>query len=182
MKQYYRDNRLNAIHEGTHGIHGLDLLGRKVVMQDGAGLTLLSERINQTIDRALESDSIASYAHDLRRAVQQLVDVTATVWAAGDLTTTLANSSIYLEAAGHVVMAWIWLAQLIAAGDNQGDFYDGKRAAAHYFYRYELRWGRSSICSQVSIASRSTLTPIGSEVWPSVLWRRGRGALRRMNF
>ena len=48
VEQCYRDNRLNAIHEGTHGIHGLDLLGRKVVMQDGAGLTLLAERINQT--------------------------------------------------------------------------------------------------------------------------------------
>src|SRR5438045_490704 len=46
VEQCYRDNRLNAIHEGTHGIHGLDLLGRKVVMQDGAGLTLLVERIN----------------------------------------------------------------------------------------------------------------------------------------
>ena len=52
VEQCYRDNRLNAIHEGTHGIHGLDLLGRKVVMQDGAGLTLLAERINQTIDKA----------------------------------------------------------------------------------------------------------------------------------
>jgi alkylation response protein AidB-like acyl-CoA dehydrogenase len=138
VEQYYRDNRLNAIHEGTHGIHGLDLLGRKVVMQDGAGLTLLAERINQTIDKALESDDTAAYANDLRLAVQRLVDVTATLWAAGDVSTTLANSTIYLEAAGHIVMAWIWLEQLIAASDHQGDFYDGKRAAAQYFYAYEL--------------------------------------------
>ena len=54
VEQGYRDNRLNAIHEGTHGIHGLDLLGRKVVMQDGAGLTLLAERINQTVEVALQ--------------------------------------------------------------------------------------------------------------------------------
>ncbi len=67
VEQCYRDNRLNAIHEGTHGIHGLDLLGRKVVMQDGAGLTLLTERINQTIDTALESDSTAAYAKDSAR-------------------------------------------------------------------------------------------------------------------
>jgi butyryl-CoA dehydrogenase len=138
VEQYYRDNRLNAIHEGTHGIHGLDLLGRKVVMQDGAGLTLLAERINQTIDKALESDDTAAYANDLRLAVQRLVDVTATLWAAGDVSTTLANSTIYLEAAGHIVVAWIWLEQLIAASDHQGDFYDGKRAAAQYFYAYEL--------------------------------------------
>jgi alkylation response protein AidB-like acyl-CoA dehydrogenase len=138
VEQGYRDNRLNAIHEGTHGIHGLDLLGRKVVMQDGAGLTLLTERINQTVDKALESDSIAAYAKDLREAVQRLVDVTAILWSVDDVATTLANSTTYLEAAGHVVMAWMWLEQLIAASDHQGDFYDGKRAAAQYFYAYEL--------------------------------------------
>lgn len=138
VEQCYRDNRLNAIHEGTHGIHGLDLLGRKVVMADGAGLTLLADRINQTIDEALQSERTAAYACDLKRAVQRLVDVTATLWAAGDTATTLANSSVYLEAAGHIVIAWIWLEQLIAAGDHHGDFYDGKRAAARYFYAYEL--------------------------------------------
>jgi alkylation response protein AidB-like acyl-CoA dehydrogenase len=138
VEQCYRDNRLNAIHEGTHGIHGLDLLGRKVVMQDGAGLTLLTERINECIDKAQESDSTARYAQQLRDAVQRLVDVTATLWAAGDIATTLANSTIYLEAAGHIVVAWMWLEQLIAASDHQGEFYDGKRAAARYFFTYEL--------------------------------------------
>jgi alkylation response protein AidB-like acyl-CoA dehydrogenase len=138
VEQGYRDNRLNAIHEGTHGIHGLDLLGRKVVMADGAGLTVLAERINQTVEVALQADSTAAYANDLRDAAQRLVDVTATLWAAGDVATTLANSTIYLEAAGHVVVAWMWLEQLIAASDHQGDFYDGKRAAAQYFYTYEL--------------------------------------------
>jgi hypothetical protein len=138
VEQCYRDNRLNAIHEGTHGIHGLDLLGRKVVMADGAGLTLLAERINQTIEKAMESASTAGNAKDLQHAVQRLVDVTAALWAAGDVATTLANSTVYLEAAGHVVVAWMWLEQLIAASDHQGDFYDGKRAAAQYFYGYEL--------------------------------------------
>ena len=138
VEQYYRDNRLNAIHEGTHGIHGLDLLGRKVVMQDGAGLTLLIERINETIDKALQAGHAAAYAGDLRRAVQRLADVTEILWSADDVATTLANSAIYLEATGHIVVAWMWLEQLIAASDNHGDFYDGKRAAAQYFYTYEL--------------------------------------------
>lgn len=138
VEQHYRDNRLNAIHEGTTGIHGLDLLGRKVAIADGAGLTLLADRIHQTIDVALESDLTAGYAKDLQLAVQRLVNVTAALWDAGDIATTLANSTIYLEAAGHIVIAWMWLEQLNAAGDNPGDFYDGKRAAAQYFYSYEL--------------------------------------------
>jgi butyryl-CoA dehydrogenase len=138
VEQGYRDNRLNAIHEGTHGIHGLDLLGRKVVMEDGAGLTLLTERITATIDKAGAHINAAQYAVALREKVQRLTDVTAVLWSAGDVAVTLANSSVYLEAAGHIVMAWIWLEQLTAAGDSMGDFYDGKRAACHYFFTYEL--------------------------------------------
>ncbi|MDH6243496.1 alkylation response protein AidB-like acyl-CoA dehydrogenase [Mycobacterium sp. OTB74] len=138
VEQFYRDNRLNAIHEGTHGIHGLDLLGRKVVMQDGAGLKLLHRRIGETVQTALQSEATAAYARDLQSQMERLVEVTSAVWAAGDAATTLANSTAYLEAAGHIVMAWIWLEQLIAVGPHTGNFYDGKRAAAQYFYRYEL--------------------------------------------
>ena len=136
VEQLYRDNRLNPIHEGTHGIQGLDLLGRKVVMKGGAGLQLLVDAISTTIDRAGSVD--ADKADSLRAAVDRLVEVTGQLWSAGDPAVSLANSSIYLEAAGHVVIAWMWLEQLIAADGAQGDFYDGKRAAAQYFYRYEL--------------------------------------------
>lgn len=138
VEQQYRDNRLNAIHEGTHGIHGIDLLGRKVVMQDGAGLKLLQRRINETVQTALQLEATAGYARELQAQTERLVEVTATLWAAGDPETTLANSTAYLEAAGHIVMAWIWLEQLNAVGGNTGNFYDGKRAAAQYFFRYEL--------------------------------------------
>ena len=138
VEQQYRDNRLNAIHEGTHGIHGIDLLGRKVVMSGGAGLKLLQRRINQTVQSALQSEGTAGYARELQAQTERLVEVTATLWAAGDPTVTLANSTAYLEAAGHLVLAWIWLEQLTAVGTNPGSFYDGKRAAAQYFYRYEL--------------------------------------------
>ena len=136
VEQFYRDNRLNPIHEGTHAIHGLDLLGRKVIMRDGLGLRLLTETISATIDRA--GDAEAESATALRTALDRLVEVTGQLWSAGDANVTLANASVYLEACGHVVMAWIWLEQLIAAGENSGDFYDGKRAAAKYFFRYEL--------------------------------------------
>ena len=136
VEQLYRDNRLNPIHEGTHGIQGLDLLGRKVVMKGGAGLQLLVDAISTTIDRAASVD--ADKADALRAAVDRLVEVTGQLWSAGDPAVSLANSSIYLEAAGHVVIAWMWLEQLIAADGGQGDFYDGKRAASQYFYRYEL--------------------------------------------
>lgn len=139
VEQLYRDNRLNPIHEGTHGIQGLDLLGRKVVMQNGAALKMLRQTVEDSIAKAeRRGGQAAGYAAELRSAVNRLVDVTTQLWAAEDVAVTLANSSIYLEAAGHIVLAWIWLEQLLVVGDRDGDFYDGKRAAAQYFFRYEL--------------------------------------------
>ncbi len=139
VEQLYRDNRLNPIHEGTHGIQGLDLLGRKVVMGGGAGLALLGETIGEAVTRGMRAGGdAAEYANQLGAAVARVAATTATLWSRGDPQVALANSSIYLEAVGHVVIAWIWLEQLLAVGDREGDFYDGKRAAARYFYRYEL--------------------------------------------
>ncbi|MDM7487429.1 acyl-CoA dehydrogenase [Rhodococcus sp. GXMU-t2271] len=139
VEQYYRDNRLNPIHEGTHGIQGLDLLGRKVVMQGGAGLALLGETIGRTVARGIQAGGDAArYAEQLQAAVTRVGATTARLWGTGDPELALANSSVYLEAVGHVVVAWMWLEQLLAAGTRKGDFYDGKRAAARYFFAFEL--------------------------------------------
>ncbi|MGZ6792708.1 MAG: acyl-CoA dehydrogenase, partial [Mycobacteriales bacterium] len=135
VEQLYRDNRLNPIHEGTHGIQALDLLGRKVVMQGGAGLALLAETIGGTLDRAT---SYPEHAAALRTVLDRVVEVTQKVWGAGDVALSLANASVYLEAVGHVVIAWMWLEQLLAAEGKAGDFYEGKRRAAQYFFAWEL--------------------------------------------
>ncbi|MEO7078907.1 MAG: acyl-CoA dehydrogenase, partial [Rhodococcus sp. (in: high G+C Gram-positive bacteria)] len=139
VEQYYRDNRLNPIHEGTHGIQGLDLLGRKVTMQAGAGVALLGSKILATVERAgpLSLDT-ARFAGELEAAWNRTVEVTATLWSKGDPAVALANSTVYLEAVGHVVIAWMWLEQLTAVEGKTGAFYDGKRQAARYFFGYEL--------------------------------------------
>ena len=133
VEQLYRDNRLNPIHEGTHGIQALDLLGRKVVMQGGAGLTLLASVIEETCAQAP-----SGYAEQLRSTVHRIVEVTQKVWGAGDVALSLANATPYLEAVGHTVIAWMWLEQLLAAEGKDGDFYEGKRRAAAYFFAWEL--------------------------------------------
>jgi hypothetical protein len=139
VEQHYRDNRLNPIHEGTHGIQGLDLLGRKVVMRGGEGLALLGSVLGETIERAAAAGGeLASLAGELRTAISRVAEVTATLWGGGDPDVALANASIYLEAVGHTVLAWIWLEQMLAADGHTGDFYEGKRQAGRYFYRYEL--------------------------------------------
>eukprot|EP01137_Pigoraptor_chileana_P023329 Opistho-2@89442 len=63
VEQYWRDNRLNMIHEGTHGIQGLDLLGRKVVMNGGQALLALAARINKTVEAALQQPALAERAN-----------------------------------------------------------------------------------------------------------------------
>ena len=139
VEQFYRDNRLNPIHEGTHGIQGLDLLGRKVVMEDGAALRLLAETIGATIERATAvGGEAATYGAALQAALGRVTGVIARLYGSGDVEVALANSTVYLQAFGHVVVAWLWLEQLLAAGNNEGDFYDGKRQAARFFFRWEL--------------------------------------------
>ncbi|WP_240746933.1 acyl-CoA dehydrogenase [Cryptosporangium phraense] len=139
VEQHYRDNRLNPIHEGTHGIQGLDLLGRKVVMQGGAGLALLGSVIGTTVAcGAAAGGELATWAASLGAAVTRIGEVTAALWGPGDPEIALANASIYLEAVGHTVVAWLWLEQALAAGEREGAFYAGKRQAARYFFRYEL--------------------------------------------
>ena len=70
--------------------------------------------------------------------MRRVGEVTATLWSAHDPAVTLANATVYLEAVGHVVLAWVWLELHLVAADRPGDLYDGKRQAARFFYRYEL--------------------------------------------
>ncbi|MFC7527292.1 acyl-CoA dehydrogenase [Actinoplanes sp. GCM10030250] len=133
VEQFYRDNRLNSIHEGTDGIQALDLLGRKVTMKGGAGLALLLDRI-----RATAAEAPADLGGPVLAACDRLAATTGKLWASGDPSAALANATAYLDAAGHLVIAWIWLEQLNAAAGKEGDFYDGKRLAARYFVTHEL--------------------------------------------
>ena len=139
VEQFYRDNRLNPIHEGTHGIQGLDLLGRKVVMQGGAGLELLVATAARTTAQAhAAGGELAELGTQLQAVMERIPATTLQLFTAGDVAVSLANASVYLEAVGHAVLAWIWLEQMLAAQGKDGDFYDGKRQAGRFFFRWEL--------------------------------------------
>ncbi|MCX8497369.1 MAG: acyl-CoA dehydrogenase [Akkermansiaceae bacterium] len=143
VEQYWRDNRLNMIHEGTHGIQGLDLLGRKVRLEDGAGLKLLAARVADTIQRARALDGLAEHASSLGEALERLRAATDAAWSTGVPEEALANATPYLQAFGHVVLAWVWLdlataCQRALAAGRDADFHQGKLHAMRYFFRYEL--------------------------------------------
>jgi alkylation response protein AidB-like acyl-CoA dehydrogenase len=147
VEQLYRDNRLNAIHEGTNGIQALDLLSRRAVAGGGRSLEALGRAVARDVEAAGKEERLRGHAQDLARAFEQLRATTQRLAAAtaADPDLGLANASAYLQSFGHVVVAWMWLRQGLAAarglaGANgpDRDFYEGKLAACRWFFRWEL--------------------------------------------
>lgn len=142
VEQYWRDNRLNMIHEGTHGIQAADLLGRKVLMENGRGLQLLAGRVQETIGRAAGVPKLAAHAKALGAALEQVASATREAWATGNPRDALINAVPYMQAFGHVVLAWLWLdvaqrSLAVDAGAAQPAT-AGRVGAADYFFHYEL--------------------------------------------
>ena len=138
VEQYWRDQRLNMIHEGTHGIQAMDLLGRKVLLEDGRGLKLLSQHMLATVAQAQAAGlAWGDHATALKQAVQQISDATHATWAGGDPALALANAVPYMQAFGHAVIAWVWL-QVAMASQGEGDANLGRRQACQFFFHYEL--------------------------------------------
>ncbi len=139
LEKLYRDNRLNAIHEGTHGIQALDLLARKVIADDGAALVLLLTRIAATAQAAAKIPVVAQFAPNALEFGTQVAQAALTLGAqlkAGHAQAALANAGIFLDALGTVVVCWLSLDQVIAA---QGT-HELPRLLANcsYLHRYEL--------------------------------------------
>jgi butyryl-CoA dehydrogenase len=146
VEQFYRDNRLNSIHEGTDGIQALDLLGRKVGARGGAGMRLLGQEIARTVSaaRSLDDEALAAQAAQLADAWQQLAQTTQVLLDAlpARPNLALAHASLYHEAFGQTVVAWTWLRQAVLAKPHadgaEAAFYRGKLAAAQHFFHHEL--------------------------------------------
>ncbi len=162
VEQYWRDNRLNMIHEGTHGIQAADLLGRKVLMEDGRGLALLGGRVMATVARAKQFEALTDFADALTQALLRGDTATRAAWSTGNASEALANAVPYLQAFGHTVLAWMWLdmattalkldaapaqvgTQSATLDTTQNIIKDRTRGrtqgligATQYFFRYEL--------------------------------------------
>ncbi|GAA1000244.1 acyl-CoA dehydrogenase [Subtercola frigoramans] len=137
VEQYWRDQRLNMIHEGTHGVQAMDLLGRKVRQNGGQSLAELGAKIARTVlagneaDFENESDALASAWESVVRAANH-------AWESGDPRDALANATPFLQGFGHVVIAWIHLDLAIAARSSSHSESAGRLAATNYFFTYEL--------------------------------------------
>ncbi|MEC9247899.1 MAG: acyl-CoA dehydrogenase C-terminal domain-containing protein, partial [Pseudomonadota bacterium] len=148
LERFYRDNRLNPIHEGTHGIQGIDLLGRKISMQDGIAFRFLLEEFAKTASEADQIESLKNHVKTFRNSITAIEKATDKInekkRERGDIV-ALANAGIYLDTLGHLVIGWIWLKQAVTVltakqqcPKNDENFYDGKISACDFFYRYEM--------------------------------------------
>jgi alkylation response protein AidB-like acyl-CoA dehydrogenase len=148
LERLYRDNRLNAIHEGTYGIQANDLLGRKVAIARGRAFQLVLSLMAETAKLAKQRPTLEWHGDQLNRYLTRLTDVTQKVTGllgTSETERALANAVQYLDAFGHIVVGWMWLRQALIAetalrDDAHGDtaFYKGKLAACRFFYRREL--------------------------------------------
>src|SRR4029078_12751673 len=104
------------------------LWGRKLPQVGAASLAALGHAVGATIATAnAAGGETADLATQLDSTWQRLITVTAAMFSSGGNEGALPHSAIYLEAFGHIVVAWMWLEQLLAANGRTSDFYDGKR-------------------------------------------------------
>lgn len=174
QQQYYRDLRIMAIYEGTTGIQSLDLLGRKMTMENGAALLQLAEHIGSTISQAAAHPALQPYANTLQiemnrmgRTLRQLGEFARQ----GDTERYLADATIFMEMAGYVIIAWQWLKMAIVAqkaldaadfSTQSRSFYEGKVHTMQFFFRYELP--HAAACSDILLAEGALTQVEGDEV------------------
>jgi len=161
VEQFYRDNRLNPIHEGTFGIQALDLLGRKTRLNHGLSMKLLHEKIINTIAQAKAEPSLKDHADHLAQKWQLIQNVTEKLHALTDVELQLANAANYLEAFGHLVVGWLWLDQAVVIhklmpNSTDPDFLHGKLAACDYFFGWEM----PKIMSWLAVLDPVETTPL----------------------
>ncbi|MGB1121432.1 MAG: acyl-CoA dehydrogenase [Saprospiraceae bacterium] len=171
LEQYYRDTRINSIYEGTTGIQGMDLLGRKVLMKNGQAAQLFFQEVSKTIAEAKQIESTATYAEALEKSMQQLQQTTGYLIGLAQKDRPevfLTDATLYLEMTGHITIAWQWLMQGIVAakalekgGLNEDDsnFYNGKMHTLQYYFLYELPKIRSLAYTLMNSGQATLHTP-----------------------
>ncbi|WP_226647914.1 acyl-CoA dehydrogenase [Microbulbifer variabilis] len=148
LEQLYRDNRLNAIHEGTEGIHALDLLARKVPGKNFQAYQLMQTEIRNTVKEAQDKENLVSMATALEESLQKLDETGMALFAQlqEDVDRGLSNATLYLDVFGCILVAWIWLRQAIIAtnalegtvSEEDANFYRGKLHTARFYFEWEL--------------------------------------------
>jgi alkylation response protein AidB-like acyl-CoA dehydrogenase len=149
IEQYYREVPINTIYEGTTTIHGLDILGRKVMMKNGKAVQIFAQKVIETIGKAAEIPELQGFAQKLGLSAQKLNECTMHLIGLAQSEKPevfLADATLYLEYFSYVTIGWQWLKQAVAAhkalvtaeGEDEINFYQGKLATNAFYFEYEL--------------------------------------------
>jgi butyryl-CoA dehydrogenase len=169
VQQLYRDLKIMSLYEGTTGIQSLDLLGRKVTMQNGKAVSLLMSSINSDIIKSMEFENLIPYANTLNDELKRMGKVLEHLSGfalKGDIERYLSDATVFMEMAGHIIIAWQWLkmaaiaAKKISESDfksNSLAFYQGKIHTMEFFFKYELP--HSEACAK-TLEDLHTLTNV----------------------
>jgi alkylation response protein AidB-like acyl-CoA dehydrogenase len=141
MEQYVRDARINMIYEGTNTIQSLDLLGRKVLGNQGASLKKFGKHIAALVAEAQGDEDMAEFINPLAKLGQQMTQFTGEIgYKALENADEVGAAAVdYLRVAGHLVFGYFWarMAQValqkIAEG-NRDPFYQAKLQTARFYF------------------------------------------------
>ncbi|MGB5508333.1 acyl-CoA dehydrogenase, partial [Robiginitalea sp.] len=149
LQQYYRDIRIFSIYEGTTGIQSMDLLGRKITMDNGVALTHLAGEMGKTIQAALEIPDLKSYAEALSGKTALMKKVLGYLMGyagKGNFERFLADATVFMDFFSNILIGWLWLDMALEAHKALSEgrsrqtegFYKGKIHAMQFYFTYEL--------------------------------------------
>ena len=141
MEQFVRDNRINMIYEGTNTIQSLDLLGRKILGNNGATLKKFGKLIGALIAEEGVNEQMAEFINPLAYLADQMTKFTTELGFKGLQNPDEVGAAAvdYMRVAGHLVFGYLWarMAQValqqIAAG-NADKFYIAKLQTARFYF------------------------------------------------
>ncbi|MDT3678332.1 MAG: acyl-CoA dehydrogenase C-terminal domain-containing protein [Burkholderiaceae bacterium] len=139
MEQYVRDARINMIYEGTNTIQSLDLLGRKVLLDNGAKLRKFGELVDAFVEEHGTDDEMAEFVNPLTELRQKVEKLTMEIGmkAFGNADEAGAAAVDYLRVIGHLVLGYFWARMARIAldrADSDDPFYRAKLATARFYF------------------------------------------------
>ena len=139
MEQYVRDARINMIYEGTNTIQSLDLLGRKVLGDNGAKLKKFGRLIAEFVEEEGTNEAMQEFINPLAELGEKVTKLTTELGmkAMGNADEVGAAAVDYLRVCGHLVFAYLWARMAKVALDKQGGgdpFYSAKLHTARFYF------------------------------------------------